>query len=370
MSLISSHLLFLPGPSVFRHVRPVDKYMADMRFFDTIRTCTWSLLHTGSSLSLSLRRKVSFSFSCALFNDSSEIMFHTSTQRKHWTFSSELELNGLREEVNKAYIERFRESLPAKKDVQFLTVEEESVIIEYYQIVLTEVCDKFRPPVPSAVAATAVAYLKRFYLRASVMDHPPREMFLVCLYMACKVEEYNISVDRFVEILPADRREKTKDFILAHELLLMQRLSFHLTVHNPYRPMEGFIIDIKTRCPNLGDPENWRPLAEEFLRKALMTDVSLLYAPSQVALAALFYASKGPVASYIGDNLGEHHQHVLSQIEIIVSRVTDQARPAINKEQVKNLEQKLKSCRNPENNPDNKLFKKKRADKEKPMDMD
>ena len=298
-------------------------------------------------------------------------MFHTSTQRKHWTFTSKSELIGIRQEVNNVYCERFRENLPAKKDVSFLTVDEERSLIEYYQIVLIEVCDKFKPPVPSsAVTATAVAYLKRFYLKTSVMDHPPKEMFLVCLYMACKVEEHNISVDRFVEILPADRREKTKDFILAHELLLMQRLNFHLTVHNPYRPMEGFIIDIKTRGLMLGDPEKWRPLAEEFLRKALLTDVSLLYSPSQIALAALFSASKGALGSYIKESLGEHHQHILSQIENIVTMVTGQVKSTVSKEQVKSLEQKLKGCRNPENNPDNKLFKKKRADKDKPMDED
>lgn len=295
-------------------------------------------------------------------------MFHTSTQRKHWTFASEHELIGIRQEVNSVYCERFCENLHNKKDVNFLTVEDEKRLVDYYQLVLIEVCDKFKPPVPNAVTATAVAYLKRFYLKTSVMDHPPKEMFLVCLYMACKVEEHNISVDRFVEILPADRREKTKDFILAHELLLMQRLSFHLTVHNPYRPMEGFIIDIKTRCPKLGDAGKWRPLAEEFLRKALMTDVCLIYPPSQIALAALFSASGGVVSSYIEENLGERHQHVLSQTEGIVKLVCGQHRSTVNKEQVKNLEHKLKACRNPENNPDNKLFKKKKADKEKAMD--
>lgn len=274
-----------------------------------------------------------------------------------------------RQEVNNAYCERFCENFPAKKDVNFLTVEEGMKLIEYYQIVLIEVCDKFQPPVPNAVTATAVTYLKRFYLKTSVMDHPPKEMFLVCLYMACKVEEHNLSVDRFVEILPADRREKTKDFILAHELLLMQRLNFHLTVHNPYRPMEGFIIDFKTRCPKLGDPEKWRPSAEEFLRKALMTDVCLLFPPSQIALAALFTASCGSIASYIGANLGEQQQqHVLSQIENIATLVNNQAKSAVSKEQIKSLEQKLKACRNPENNPDNKLFKRKKADREKAMD--
>lgn len=296
-------------------------------------------------------------------------MFHTSTQRKHWTFSSEEELRNIRQEVNGVYCESFRENFPAKKDVDFLTVEEGMKLVEYYQSVLIEVSEKFQPPVPSAVTATAVAYLKRFYLKTSAMDHPPKEMFLVCLYMACKVEEHNLSVDRFVEILPVDRRAKTIDFILAHELLLVQRLDFHLTVHNPYRPLEGFIIDFKTRCPRSGDPEKWRPLVAEFLRKALLTDVSLLYPPSQIALAALFSVSREYISAYISANLGEQHELLLRQIENVVSLVTVQ-KCTVSKEEVKSLEQKLKSCRNPENNPDNKLFKKKKAEREKAMDID
>ena len=132
-------------------------------------------------------------------------MFHTSTQRKHWTFSSEEELRNIRQEVNGVYCESFRENFPAKKDVDFLTVEEGMKLVEYYQSVLIEVSEKFQPPVPSAVTATAVAYLKRFYLKTSVMDHPPKEMFLVCLYMACKVEEHNLSVDRFVSLSVSKR---------------------------------------------------------------------------------------------------------------------------------------------------------------------
>ena len=294
-------------------------------------------------------------------------MYHSSTQRKHWTFASEENLASIREEVNSTYSQSYLENFPAKKDVVFLTVEEEANLCKYYQMVLIEVCGKFQPLVSSAVTATAVAYLKRFYLKTSVMDHPPKEMFLVCLYMACKVEEHNISVDRFVEILPPDRREKTKDFILAHELLLMQRLDFHLTVHNPYRPMEGFIIDIKTRCPQLENPEKWRFVADDFLRRALMTDVSLLFPPSQVALAALFSSSKGSLASYVSSSLGERQKQIISQVDRIINIVTSSVF-SVSKEQVKTLELKLKACRNPENNPDTKLFKKKKAEKEKIVD--
>ena len=67
---------------------------------------------------------------------------------------------------------------------------------------------------------------------------------LTCVYLACKVEEFNVSIGQFVGNLKGDR-EKFANIILGFELLLMDKLHYHLTVHNPFRPLEGFFIDIK-----------------------------------------------------------------------------------------------------------------------------
>ena len=74
--------------------------------------------------------------------------------------------------------------------------------------------------------------------------HPSSPPRLTCIYVACKVDEFNVSIDQFVKNLKGDR-EKYADLILKCELLLMQLLHYHLTVHSAYRPMEGFILDIK-----------------------------------------------------------------------------------------------------------------------------
>lgn len=58
------------------------------------------------------------------------------------------------------------------------------------------------------------------------------------------MEEFNVSISQFVANIKGDR-EKASDIILNNELLLMQQLNYHLTVHNPFRPMEGLMIDIK-----------------------------------------------------------------------------------------------------------------------------
>ena len=82
-------------------------------------------------------------------------------------------------------------------------------------------------------------------------------------------------------------QERAQEIILNHELLLMEQLDFHLTVHNPWRPVEGLLIDIKTRLlpklPVRMDVERFRPEIEKFLDDAVgFTSATLIYAPSQV----------------------------------------------------------------------------------------
>lgn len=75
----------------------------------------------------------------------------------------------------------------------------------------------------------------------------PNNLFIAratCVYLSCKVEEFNVSIKQFSENIKGDR-EKAEDIILSNELLLMQHLNYYLTVHNPFRPVEGFLIDIK-----------------------------------------------------------------------------------------------------------------------------
>jgi cyclin H len=80
---------------------------------------------------------------------------------------------------------------------------------------------------------------------------------LTCAFLACKVDEFNVSSPQFVGNLRESPlgQEKALEQILEYELLLIQQLNFHLIVHNPYRPFEGFLIDIKTRYPMLENPE-------------------------------------------------------------------------------------------------------------------
>lgn len=136
-----------------------------------------------------------------------------------------------------------------------------------------------------------------------------------CVYLACKVEEFNVNIQQFVANVKGDRN-KAMDIILSNELLLMQVLNYNLTVHNPYRPVEGFLIDIKTRT-QMQNPDRLRKGIDEFLDRSFLTDACLVYAPSQIALAAVLHAASKEqenLDSYVTDSLFVESSHMLKPL--------------------------------------------------------
>lgn len=63
---------------------------------------------------------------------------------------------------------------------------------------------------------------------------------------------------------------------------------------------------MQTRYPSVDNPERLRPYIDEFLEKVFLTDSVLLYAPSQIALAATLHA-----ASSINANLDSYVTEIL-----------------------------------------------------------
>ena len=213
-------------------------------------------------------------------------MFATSTQRRHWMFAGEDAVRQRRAGAHANYVEAAAAADGGLPESQYLSPAEAEACRMYYERKLAEFCAKFQPPMPRAVAGTAVQYFKRFYTRNSVVDHHPKEVLVTAAFLACKVEEFNVSMDQFLHNIKGNK-DKATDIVLNNELLLMRELDFHLTVHNPYRPLEGLLIDVKTRCQTLRDPEALRKDIDKFLDDVLFSDALLIYAPSQVALAAV-----------------------------------------------------------------------------------
>ncbi|XP_044739090.1 cyclin-H [Chrysoperla carnea] len=293
-------------------------------------------------------------------------MFPYSTQKKFWMFFDENEINRLREKANTTFILKHGQNLPEKQRQEFfLTAAEERLLVRKYELHLREFCKRFSPPMPQCVLGTAFHYFKRFYIKNSVMDYHPKEIMVTCVYLAAKVEEFNVSIAQFVANVKGDR-EKASDIIINNELLLMEQLDFHLSIHNPYRPVEGLLIDIKTRG-SMNSPERLRPGIDDFLEKVFLTDACLIYAPSQIALAAILHAAskvQENLDSYVTETLfGEDGQKRLADLIEAVRKIRSlvKAVEPLPKEPLRYLDKKLDKCRNQENNPDSEIYKQRMA---------
>jgi cyclin H len=226
---------------------------------------------------------------------------------------------------------------------------------------MKDFCRGFQPPMPKCVVGTALQYLRRFYLNNSVMNYHPKHVLVTCVYLASKVEEFNVSMAQFVANVKGDRG-KAQDIVLNMELLLMQQLKYQLTIHNPYRPIEGFLIDLKTRCLKAGDPERFRSNIDEFIEKTYYTDACLLFSPSQIALAAIVYAAAkcgADLDSYLTNILlsdspdkVEHLSKMMKELWLMI-----QADVVPDKNKVKAIDKKLDGCRSQANNPDSVEYK-------------
>jgi cyclin H len=62
----------------------------------------------------------------------------------------------------------------SSSNVQFLTPDEELLLVKLYLGKITQLCGHFQ--FPEEVEATAVSYLKRFYLKNTVMDWHPKNV--------------------------------------------------------------------------------------------------------------------------------------------------------------------------------------------------
>lgn len=238
-------------------------------------------------------------------------MFHNSSHKNYWIFKSEDELELLRCEANQRFCKKVFESVKSGvSDSVFLKRHEEEALLRHYEKRLLDFCNTFKPAMPKSVVGTAIMFFRRFYLNNSIMEFHPRTIMLTCAYLSCKVDEFNVSCSQFVANLVHESpvgQERAAEQILEFELLLIQQLNFHLIVHNPYRPLEGLLIDLKTRYPTLENPESLRKNVDDFLTQASLTDIGLLFTPSQIALTAILNSASRAglnMESYITECLG------------------------------------------------------------------
>ncbi|KAI9480968.1 MAG: cyclin-like protein [Benjaminiella poitrasii] len=288
-------------------------------------------------------------------------IYEESTQYRHWRFSPEqlweIRNNNTTNAINRLqkYNQEHEEAPNADNPEtgnikEYLTAKEELQLCRFYEKqlqIMSKHC-KFN----DMVMATAVIYMKRFYLHNSTMDYHPKDIFLTCLFLATKSESERISIEDFGKKL---RLPSTKD-VLGLEFTVSQGLKFQYYVHHPYRPAYGFFLDMQTGPIDTKLLKETYKKVERTIAEILLTDLPLIYQPAQLALAAFMQAGKEnefdkQIERYITDRFRDDATNLLSIIERILALFKTST--PVTQEEAKKIDYKLKLCT--ANNPESAM---------------
>ncbi|KAG5518638.1 hypothetical protein PMAC_002607 [Pneumocystis sp. 'macacae'] len=279
-----------------------------------------------------------------------------------WTFTPEA-LEAQRAAVTNEARERIQHNFEQEQNnltVSFLSAHEEWILVGYYATQMEGLSAYFE--FSSQIKATAVAYLKRFYLVHSVMDYHPKlimvfideadGMFrLTCLFLATKACDHYISLDQFVCSIP----KVTSSLILEHEFLVCRALSWDFYIWHAYRPLHGFILDMQTVLPEqsvqtLGQLHDE---AKALVSKVLWADLLFLYSPSYIALGCLMVVNEEIVRMYIQKK--EMHQF-FERIDAVAKDIMLFSKIVFDVEEVKGIDKRLFYCSDPAKKKDSILY--------------
>ncbi|KAK9320237.1 cyclin-like protein [Lipomyces orientalis] len=275
-------------------------------------------------------------------------LYRQGSQYRVWSFAA-AELSSIREKVNRHAIAKIKKEHASKgldddQPVEFLSVEEEQDLVLYYCGKVQDMAGVFK--LPSHVKATAISYLKRFYLRYSVMDYHPKNVLHTCLFLAAKAENHFISIESFTQLLA----KVTPESILELEFTVVQALSFTLMVHHAFNPIHGYFLDIQSVFPaRIDEIGAAHDAARRFANDSLFSDVAFMFTPPQIALAALAMANDALIKDYLDVKFGGQ-PGLLEQLNTVITNVRthiEERAQELAKERVVAIDKKLYFVRNP-----------------------
>jgi len=202
---------------------------------------------------------------------------------------------------------------------------EERRLLQYFERHLGHLCEAVwasnkserGAPMPKELRATAICFLKRFYLHASMMEYDPRIIVITCIALACKAEDCQL-VATLEELLahPAvvaelghAKIESALSVVQESELLLLQGTRFHLMLHHPYRPLRGWIDALEKHSGPAMLTQTASQRAVECIHRGVHTDAVFLHSPSRLALAALLAGCDAqglPLDDFLQSTIGAH----------------------------------------------------------------
>lgn len=213
---------------------------------------------------------------------------------------------------------------------------------------------------PETVEATAISYIKRFYLKNSVMEWHPKNIMPTCLFLAAKTTNHPVPVDAFVAKLKGFEASDVLDL----EFLIAQSLSFEFWVRGADKPLRGWYLEFQDQAvPPMDSLQRSLPAALEHLSASRYSDAEFLFAPAQIALACWRLANRELVDNFLEfkyqaaeaeEGAGLPYGTELGELRRLLGEVEEVVRGANAKfelKKIKEVDKRLKSCTNPEKVP-------------------
>ncbi|OAP61404.1 hypothetical protein AYL99_03607 [Fonsecaea erecta] len=328
-------------------------------------------------------------------------IYRASSQFRYWSYTKE-SLARIRQETNKLASQRVKAAFRRVHDatrlsqngdshndgagisdgtaadyveIETLTVNEELKIVEWGCSKIMDMGEAMNPRIPSHVVATAIQYLRRFYLTNSPMTYHPKQIMMCALYLATKADHFYISLSRFI----AELNNVSEDDVKAPEFLLLQGLRFTLDVRHPMKGLQGGHVEMNvlaeegrsgSSITKASGSEKRIGVAADKAKKLLataaqMTDAYFLYTPSQIWLGAVMVADRELAEAYISaklealpfsaddlDTAADHFkQKLMATIASCATLLESYRSPeddAAQRKEMRRIGKKLTVCQNPE----------------------
>ncbi|KAF8964610.1 hypothetical protein BGZ46_000750 [Entomortierella lignicola] len=279
-------------------------------------------------------------------------LYEQSTQYNHWRYTQNA-LNELRTKVNQEVIanikqniedereQRIAQGLPTDDlpvDLNYLNVQEELALLGFYERRMVQIFRYWK--LPSHVTATAIMYMKRFFLENTVMDFHPKDVMLTCMFLARKTENFLMTIDEFSTAL-----KSPPESILNLEFLAL--------TENMERLQAVYESALK------------------LIDTSLYTDLCFLYQPSQIALAAMRIACKKEsydferYANYkfkANESSAQKYNETLLPILLNIEKVLNEDPRCIEVEKsvATEIDRRLKMCKDPAKNTESLIYNKRK----------
>lgn len=265
-------------------------------------------------------------------------LYRTSTQFRLWSHTEE-SLAALRKQTHETALHNAHsytsEDVSQNSNLTCLTQDEELRLVKRYCEQIRTTNDHFKWPIN--IKATAVQYLKRFYLTNSCLIYPPKDIYKTVLFLASKTESAHLALAEYARRIASEPEQ-----ILAPEYKIIQALRFTLDVRQPYRGLKGTLMELlnmaQGRLPSIHGVHRTPAEVKQALvdlpahdtsnaslsdgdrciarihaaygtartlldGPALLSDAYLLFTPPQMSLAALYAADADLTSFYLSTKL-------------------------------------------------------------------